>query len=467
MNKKDNTTNKDRTTFLAAFAFMAAFLAGTGCEPAQNGRDQSSDPDEPLTAQYYYSGFDSTSNTYNSISTASDGRVYYVLSSGSMDKGGQAYVYDPETDQVEFLADLTEISGENEQNTIPQGKSHVNFFERNGRLYFATHLGVYEKINGIELIPQNLPDGYEPYPGGHFLSYDMETGEFEKLATAPGGEGIITMRMDQERGHIYGITWPSGYFLHYDVENGTLKNMGRISGRGEAGTPGDDFRVLPRSMVVDPESGTVYYSTADGDIHGYNPVSESIDIVEGVSMRLDYFGQYDPTRPGDMAYHWRKIVWYPEEEVAYGVHATSGYLFRFDPREPSLEVVERITSEPSKRTGMFDQFYYGYLGFDLGPDGETLYYLTGSPAYIDGKRVERDEEILIGARGLENLHLVTYHIPDRKYTDHGPIYYPDGSWPTYANSIAVGHDGSVYTIARHERDGNVIMDLVKIPSPFE
>ena len=150
-----------------------------------------------------------------------------------------------------------------------------------------------------------------------------------------------------------------------------------------------------------------------------------------------------------MGYNWRKIFWYAPEGVAYGVHGNSGYLFRLDPRARTLELVERITSEPSKRSGMFDQFSYGYLGFQLGPDGQTIYYLTGGPIYRDGKRVTGDDQIARGAaRGLENLHLITYHIPERRYQDHGPIFYADGSRPTYVNSIAIGADGTIYTLAR-------------------
>jgi hypothetical protein len=116
---------------------------------------------------------------------------------------------------------------------------------------------------------------------------------------------------------------------------------------------------------------------------------------------------------------------------------------------------------------MFDYFSYGYLGFDLGPDQETLYYLTGGPIYVNGKRAEGVDEIAMGAaRGLENLHLITYHIPTNNYIDHGPIFYADGSRPTYVNSIAVGKDGTVYTLARFEHEGKVIQDLVKIPDPF-
>ncbi len=116
---------------------------------------------------------------------------------------------------------------------------------------------------------------------------------------------------------------------------------------------------------------------------------------------------------------------------------------------------------------MFDYFSYGYLGFQLGPDEQTLYYLTGGPIYVDGQRSVGKESIAMGgARGLENLHLVTYNIPNRKYIDHGPIFYEDGKRPTYVNSIAVGPNGNVYTLARFEHNGKVIEDLVKIPNPF-
>lgn len=421
-----------------------------------------------LVAKHYYSGFELAHDTYNAISAASDGKIYYVLSSESIDKGGQVYCYDPDTDKIKFLADLTEVCGEKGEKAVPQGKSHVSFYESSGKLYFSTHVGVYEMIDGMERLPEKLPDGYKPYPGGHILSYDLYSGKFEDLAIAPDGEGILTMEMDRERGQIYAITWPMGYFIHYDVGRNKLRNLGLISASGEAGTPGDDYRVLCRSMFVAPEDGTVYFSTSEGDIFTYSPDAVAIRKVEGVNLRLDYFGQYDPGRPGSMGYNWRKIFWYPPEGVAYGVHGNSGYLFRFDPRERSIEIVERITSEPSKRSGMFDQFSYGYLSFQLGPDGQTVYYLTGGPIYIDGERVKGEAHIAKGAaRGLENLHLVTYHIPNRKYIDHGPVFYTDGSRPTYVNSIAIGPDGNVYTLARFQNNDKIIQDLVKIPDPFK
>ncbi len=457
-----------RVTFLS----IVLFLAMVSCSTEQGAKEREAEAStgdslKTLIARHYYSGFEMAHDTYHAISAASDGKVYYVLSSQAYDIGGQMYVYDPQTDQTGFVADLTDACGEKGKKMISQGKSHVRFYESGGKLYFATHVGFYEMIGGMERLPEHAPEGYGLYPGGHILSYDLASGKFEDLGIAPYGEGIITMEMDKERGRIYCITWPKGYFLDYDLKSGQLKNLGQISAEGEAGILGKDYRVLCRSMFIDPGSGNVYYSTSEGDIFCYHPSMEAPVKLEGVDLRLDYFGKYDPADPGSMGYNWRSVTWYAPEGVAYGVHGNSGYLFRFDPRRSKVEIVERITSEPSRRSGMFDQFSYGYLGFQLGPDGQTLYYLTGGPVYEDGKRVKGLDKIAMGAaKGLEDLHLVTYVIPEQKYNDHGAIFYEDGQRPTYVNSIAIGQDGSVYTLARFEHEGKEIEDLVKIPDPF-
>lgn len=418
-----------------------------------------------LIAKPYNSGFPDAHDTYNAITAASDGKIYYVLCSESIEQGGQMFVYDPYTDQVRFLADLTTVCGEAGEKAIPQGKSHVEFYEYNGKLYFATHIGTYEMINDVERLPKNPPKGYSLYPGGHILSYDLSNGRFEDLGIASPGEGIVTMVMDKERGQIYGITWPNGYFIHFDVNNRELKNVGRLSGEGEAGIPGDSYRVLCRSLLVDPRDGCAYSSTTEGYILKYSPGLKALEKLEDVSLQLDYFGTYDYRQPGSMGYNWRKILWYEPGGVAYGVHGNSGYLFRFDPKACTIEIVERITSKPSRRSGMFDQFTFGYLGFQLGPDGQTIHYLTGGPIYEKGKRLKGDDYILVGSKGQENLHLVTYHIANDEYEDHGPVFYENGDQPTYVNSLAIGNSDVIFTIARFDCEGKPACDLIKISYP--
>jgi len=450
------------TAVVIALSFGACKLSSNEKNAEDAKTKQSEVKATSLDATHYYSGFADAHDTYNAISAASDGNIYYVLSSTGYEVGGQMYRFDPRTDSTKFIADLSDALGEKAKKFIAQGKSHVEFFEFDNKLYFATHAGYYEMVDGSEQMPTKAPAGYQLYPGGHFLYYDLASGEIKSLGLAPEGDGILTMTMDKERGHLYGLTWPKGLLIDYDLKANQLKNIGPVTKAGETKLGTDDFRVICRSMFVDPRDGNVYYSTGDGDIYFYNPADVAPKKVEGVDLRLDYFGKYDPKDAGSMGYNWRKIYWYAPENKAYGVHGNSGYLFTFDPKEKKVEIVDRITSEPSRKSGMFDQFSYGYLGFQIDSKG-TIYYLTGGPAYKDGKRVTGLDKINMGAaKGLENLHLVTYNIPEKKYKDHGLVLYKDGGIPTYVNSIALGADGNVYTLARFKHDGKEIEDLVKI-----
>jgi len=419
-----------------------------------------------LIARTYNSGFRQAHDTYNGMGRGSDGNIYYVLSSESIEIGAQMYGFEPKARTVRHLGDLTEACGEKGLRAIPQGKSHVNFVEANGKLYFASHVGVYTIIDGMEKMGVP-PPGYQPYPGGHLLSYDLKTGRFEALAVAPEREGVLAMNMDTSRGRIFGLSWPSGYFFRYDLARRDLKNFGKSCAEGENGK-GAAYRTICRSICVDPGSGRAWFTTGEGAILVYRPENDSVETVSGEDMRKDYFGLYDPTSPGHMGYNWRQTVWYAPGQMIYGVHGNSGYLFRFDPNAPRLEVLDRLTSVPSQRSGMFDQFSYGYLGFALGPDGRTLYYLTGAPIYVEGKRLAGKSSTAMGeAKGLEDLHLITYDIPKGKYADRGAIFYENGQRPLYVNSIAVGRDGSVYFLARITENGRTRTDLVEVPKKWK
>jgi hypothetical protein len=414
-----------------------------------------------LIATTYNSGFEQAHDTYNGMLAASNGKIYYVLCSELHDIGAQMYEFDPAGERITHLGDLTAACGEKGQQKIVQGKSHVNFVESDGRLYFATHIGFYNIKDGKEMIG-TLPSGFKPYPGGHLLAYDLAARRFEDLAVSPNYEGILAMNMDARRGRMYGLTWPSGHFLRYDLTAKTLKDFGPVSARGEAGE-GADYRTLCRCIAVDPDDGTAYFTVSTGEIRRYRCDRDTVETVEGDDLRKDYFGLYDPAAAGHMGYNWRQVIWHPDEKVFYGMHGNSGYLFTFDPRASHVELLERITSEPSRRSGMFDQFSYGYLGFSLGPDRRTLYYLTGAPLYVDGRRVTGKSETAKGeSKGEENLHLVTYDIPSARRIDHGPIFLQNGDRPAYVNSIAIGKDGTVYALSRITENEHTRTDLIRI-----
>lgn len=415
-----------------------------------------------LNAKLIDSGFADAHDTYNAISCASDGRIYYVLSAERADLAAKMFVYDPKTNTTKLVGDLNEAAGEAGAKSIAQGKSHVSFVESSGKLYFATHIGFYSIIDGMET-PGIPPAGMKPYPGGHFLAYEVATGKFESLAIAPRNEGIITFQMDPARGRMYGLTWPTGVLIRYDLGKKEFKEIGPVSGGGEAGK-GNAFRTICRSMQVDPADGSLYFSTSDGIIHRYDYTTEKVADITTDDLKKDYFGLYDPSSAGHMGYNWRQTFWHGPTKSIYGVHGNSGYLFRFTPSNGTVEVLDRITSKDSKRTGMFDQFSYGYLGFALGPDNKTIYYLTGGPVFdAQGRRVRGKDSTAKGeSKGRENLHLITWDIDASKYTDHGPIFFDNGQRPNYVNSIAVGKDGSVYALTRISEDDHARTDLMRI-----
>ncbi|MBI4909435.1 MAG: hypothetical protein HY820_37805 [Acidobacteria bacterium] len=398
-----------------------------------------------LPARWHNSGFLEADDNYNAVTTASDGKIYYVLCSHGIDTGARMFSLDPATGSIKQLGDLTEAVGEKGRKAVPQGKSHVSFFEHKGKLYFATHLGYYRHEGSKEIVG-DPPPGYQPYPGGHFVSYDLATGKFEDLALAPDREGIITMEMDKRLGKLYGITWPSGLFLSYDLATRKLQNHGFTAGKGERGT-GSEFRVVSRSIAVDYR-GQATISTAAGDLLFYDPATNKLQKIEGTTLRRDAFGQWDPDRPGSMAYGWRQVVYYRPGNVFFGVHGGSGRLFRYNPSGKEVYLEDRIASQKSREMGMYDSFRYGYLGLTLGPDGHTLYFLTGTPAG-------------------EEIRFVTYHIPTGRYTDHGAIVLDDGRRPTWAQAIAVGPDKRIYTVSKLMENGKLKTDLVSFPDPLQ
>lgn len=383
--------------------------------------------------------------SFNGIGVADDGTIYYAIDSRVYNIPGQMYSLNPKTRQITHIADLNTATGQGDVKAVAQGKVHVNFIEDQGKLYFSTHLGYYNESSGIErrAIP---PDGYQPYPGGHFVSYDLRTGKFQSLAIAPRGEGIISFNMDVTRGRLYGLTWPTGHFLRFDLRTHQLKDLGSFFDGGEAGKIGSTYRAICRRIVVDPDDGSAYFTTGDGAIHEYSYKTDTLETVPGVNLRKDYFGQFDPSRYG-MVYNWRAAVWNPNDHAIYGINGASGYLFRFNPATRTVQVLQRLTSKPSQANGMFDKVDYGYLGLALNVHTDVLYYLTGSP-------------LPSGSDLAEGSHLITYDIARARYEDHGQIILDNGKPAGAEQALLLGHDGMIYTLTEIRRNGAHEMDLI-------
>ncbi|MBN2583645.1 MAG: hypothetical protein JXL80_11300 [Planctomycetes bacterium] len=428
-------------------------MAKTLCSSGSNG--------SVVPCRLHLSGFEKADSNFYSLTVASDRCLYFTLSTHNIDTHGRVYRYDPEGDQLKLICDLGEAAGELGAKMLPQGKSHSPFFELDGWLYFATHYGYFATTDDREE-PAPIPEGYKPYPGGHLMRLNMSDGRVEDLAKAQLEEGIITLNMDPRRGRLYGLTWPKGLFLVYDIESGTLRNLGPVSRGGEVGR-GDQYFCLVRCFAIDPRDGHVYFTNADGQVHCYRPETDRVEPFGDVSLRRDILGHWDPHKPGHQGYNWRDILWHEESQCFYGVHPKSGWLFRFDPPAKKLELIDRIAADELRRSGCFEPFRYGYLTLQLGPDRETLYYLTstyGQP-HDDSLRVQ------------QATHLVTYNLRTGKYTDHGALQLEGGLQVRMSQCHAVHPGGRCYACPWIEVPGRMKgnrpawqCDLISFADPF-
>jgi hypothetical protein len=395
----------------------------------------SSTAQDVIPARLHASDFQRSDSNFYSLTCGSDGRVYFTLCTHSIDHYARMYRYDPNHDALTLLGDMGHITGEAGRKLIPQGKSHTPYFEMEGKLYLATHFGYYAPDTSQER-PGEVPAGYHPYPGGHFLEVDMASGAVRDLVRAPEGEGIITCTLDPQRRRLYGLTWPSGLLLYHDIGTPDLRIVGPVSRQGEMGQ-GDTYMCLCRSFAIAPNIGMLYFTNPDGAILRFDPRDDSVATLPHVSLQRDILGVWDFRKPGHQGYNWRTLVWHRGRQTFIGVHPRSGYLFEFDPSKPGaerLDLIDRICADPLRRDGRFEPFRYGYLSLCLDDVRDVVYYLTADYGLTaeDGRTVEN------------TTHLVTYHLGARRYQDHGRIRLADGRYPTLPQTLALHPGGRLY-----------------------
>lgn len=370
----------------------------------------------PVAGKMIDAGFLYGETNYHAVQQASDGCVYYAINSHFHGQSATLFRYDPRTGAVKTLGSMNPAVGEDGTKVFNQDKIHCDLYEMNGKLWFSTQGGSYGGGN------------YGPYPGGHFLNYDLKTGKIGDLGIAAPGEGIVCMGMDAVRGRMFGITWPGMLFVYYDIPTGKIKNFGK-----QVATPGvTDLTSLPgnRAIAVDPETGDVYWHNMDETISRYSRASDSIEILASPTLNIPILKL--PSSSGFDKVLWRAIRWSPSMKRFYGVDTNGEYLFSLEPKSGTIEILDRIAAAPNRRSGNRGS---ASLAFELSPDGKRICYIASVRGEIPGKS------------GLQpTLHLVTYDIGARHYTDHGSIVLGDGRVPVSCSGLDVGSDGNLYLV---------------------
>ena len=369
---------------------------------------------------------------YHCLISASDGKIYFSLGTHNTDYACHFYSFDPATGKITLIAELDKVLGEDAKKELSQGKIHTRLFEHKGKIWFATHSSFY---NWKESVPGTDYGCKIPYKGGHFMNYDLKTGKFTDIARIFPGEGIITMTVDRTSDILYGLTWPAGIFVSYDIKTSNLRYWGAAQGRGEWGNHPSEWNRICRTLAIDP-NGYVYGSTMDGRIWKYDRTKpRPISYIQGLDLSGVPFSQSaEDTNKGDFQNIWRTIEWNPNTNSFWGLHTQCTTLFEFDPAANYIRAVAELRHEAY--FGMPKNPEKTQLGFMIGPKN-TIFYLAHSPAVV-----------IKGREPVQSaLNLITYEIDKNKYTDHGPILSKDKRRVFFAESIAIGPDDHIYTVA--------------------
>jgi hypothetical protein len=383
-----------------------------------------------ITAEIFQTDFPASDCNYHSITAASDGKIYFSLSTHNEDYACRFYSFDPKSKKIKLLGKLDEVVGEDSAKQISQGKIHTRLFEHDGKLWFATHTSFYQ--NGL---PGTDSGDKIPFKGGHFLNYDLKSGKFTDLAQIFPSEGIITMNMDKENLILYGLTWPAGLLVSYDVKADDLRYWGAIQAQGEWGHRPWDWDRVCRTLAIDPE-GYVYGSTLDGAVWKYDrEENRRVKFIEGLDLSKVPFSQSaEETMKGDFQNNWRAMEWNPNTESFWGVHFESTTLFEFKPAENYVRAVAEL--RPEEYLGLPRNPEVTQLGFMIGPNN-TIYYLAHGPAVVIEGR----------SRVQSAVYLITYDIDNDVMTNHGPVLSEDLRRVFFTESIAIGPDDHIYSVA--------------------
>ena len=369
----------------------------------------------PVTGKMIDAGFLYGETNYHAVQQASDGNVYYAIGTHAHGQSASLFRYDPRSGAVKLLGSMNQVTGEDGTKVFNQDKIHCDLYEMNGKLYFSTQGGNYDGGD------------YGPYPGGHFFSYDLKTEKIADLGIGAPGEGIVCMGMDTVHGRMYGITWPGMLFLYYDVPSGKIKSFGK-----QVATPGiTDLTAVPgnRALAVDPNTGNVWWHNMDETITRYSRAKDTVEILASPTLDIPIL---KIPGAGFNKVLWRAIRWSQSMQRFYGVDTSDEYLFSLEPKTGTIEIIDRITAAPSRKSGSRGS---ASLAFELSPDGKRVYYIASARAEKPDASGRRSE-----------LRLVSYDLFLRQYIDHGPIVLDDGRRPSSCSGLDVGRDGSLYLV---------------------
>jgi hypothetical protein len=388
---------------------------------------------------------------WSALLPASNGKIYVGVSTHG--DSGYVYEFDPETEKMTLLANLSILAEERGKGIWTTGKIHVQMQELDGFVYF----GALDEDSG--------PPAIDPssYRGPHWYRINISNGRVERLGLINSFWGLTGQAMDKRRRLIYGLA-ENGHLYRYIIDEDTTEDLGRV----------DDWDIC-RTIFMD-DIGNVYGNRAGGRIWKYDVARDRVFDLE--DLRLPIISRpRSLTNPMlDRRSQWRIIEWHSEEKVAYGITGGDNLLFKYDVhRGPEGTVTPLVMVPPPNFRGGDPMTFPGArLAMTISYKEHKIYYLPemmGGFDYADTSFDVLDEakfaEKMTGSRVAPLAYLLSYDLETGQVNDLGLLKTQDGRFAYGMDGAQADQDGKIWFAgAFEEPDPDRIASLIEGKYPY-
>ncbi|MBI5690020.1 MAG: hypothetical protein HZC55_07945 [Verrucomicrobia bacterium] len=364
---------------------------------------------------YRFSTEHKDAQMWSALYIASNGKIYVGLCTHA--DAANLYEFDPATEKMRHLANLTEVSGERGQATWTNGKIHVQMQELDGWVYF----GSLSEDNGPPVIDAAT------YRGPYWYRAELKTGRVEQLSRINSFWGLLGQAMDPKRRLIYGLA-ENGHLYKYHIDRDWTEDLGRV----------DEWDIC-RTIFTD-DRGNCYGSYPPGRIWKYDVEQDRVFDLEHLRLPLINQSRTMANPMLDRKTQWRIIEWDPVDKVAYGIIGGSNLLFKCDPHAGPVGAITPLApmAAPTVRDGDPFNIPYATLAMALSQVERKIYYVTVMAGDFDYGSVTKD---VMGAS-----FLVTYDLKTGRREDVGVLRTTDGRTTSGMGGAKIDAQGRLWVV---------------------
>jgi hypothetical protein len=362
---------------------------------------------------YRFSTVHKDAQLWSGLYVGSNGKVYIGLCTHA--DAANLYEFDPKTETMRHLANLTELNEERGKGIWTNGKIHVQMQELDGYVYF----GSLSEDNGPPAIDANS------YKGPRWYRVEMKSGKVEQLGLINSFWGLVGQAMDPKRRLIYGLA-ENGHLYKYHIDKDWTEDMGRV----------DNWDIC-RTIFTD-DLGNVYGSYPPGQIWKYDVKQDRIFDFDHIRLPVINQSRTMANPMLDRKVQWRIIEWDPVDRAAYGIIGGSNLLFKYDPHNGPEGTVTPLVSmaAPGVRDGDPMDVPYATLAMALSQKERKVYYITVMAGDFDYGAVTKDV--------MGSSFLVAYDLKTGRRDDLGVLRTTDGRTTYGMGAAKVDKEGRLW-----------------------